>query len=190
MKLSFLHCLPRTYFDTPSSINTNVRQSWEALKNPFFIHFFAYLSFSFSEERLRKKGISLVSGSSAAQTSTTDAQKINPKIQQLAQREWPEAWSSTTSSVMVLKSFSNWRAFLEHSGHRQHPKNYLLGFFPCFFHFLFQFLLDFLFRKDREHFQNRVCSLESEQTNSKVCKALAGPYRKYPMSLPASFTAQ
>lgn len=64
--------------------------------------------------------------------------------------------------IILLKRFSN--SSLDTDSIQIHPKNYLLGFFLCFLHFLFQFLLDFLFRKDREHFQNSICSLETEQS--------------------------
>jgi len=85
--------------------------------------------------------------------------------------------------VMLLKCFSN--CSLDTDSIQIHAKDCLLGFFLCFLHFLFQFLLDFLFRKNREHFQNSICSLKREQAKSKARKALAGSYRNYPRSLTA-----
>lgn len=90
--------------------------------------------------------------------------------------------------AMLLNGFSN--SSLDTDSIQIHPNECLLGFFLCFLHFLFQFLLDFLFRKDREHFQNSISSLETEQTKSKAHKALAGSHRNYPRSLIASSTAQ
>lgn len=72
--------------------------------------------------------------------------------------------------VVLLKGFSS--NSLETDSFQIHAKDCLLGFFLCFLHFLFQFLPDFLFRKDREHFQNSTCSLKTEQIKSDTCKAL------------------
>ena len=151
----------------------------EQLWKTHFISILLHTLALFAGGRLRKKGISLVSRSSVAQTSTKDAQE-----------QWPQNTTASTDRmtsilelnhcVTLLKGFSN--SSLDTDSIQIHQKDFLLGFFLCFLHFLFQFLLDFLFRKDREHFQNSICSLETEQTKSKARKALAGPYRNYPRS--------
>lgn len=104
------------------------------------------LAFFFPPRGKTQKGISLVSGSSAAEISIKDAQEKQPQNTTTSTKRMARSLEFN-HCVMLLKSFSNLRAFLESSGCREHPKNYLLGFFSLLSSFSFPISFGFPLQK-------------------------------------------
>lgn len=127
MKLPFLHVLSRTLFDGLSSVNMNVRRSEKLWKTHLMSIPWYTLPF-FAWGRLGKKGISLVSESSAAQMSTKDAQNSNSKTQ-LVQTMTNSL--EFNHSVMLLNGFCNTSPHIQ--------KTAYLAFFLAFFIFFSNF---------------------------------------------------